>query len=373
MKITIIQGAFYPVPSIKGTSVEKFWYELGKDLADRGHNVVHISRRHPSLPNTEVSRGVKYLRIWSFNSPRYYIVRIMLDFLYSCNVLFHLPSADIIVSNTFWFPILALLRSKQSGKLMVSVDRMPRGQYKFYRAASSFRVPSMAVLNAIKDESKVAGGKCILIPNPLPFISPTVPSLIDKKNVILYVGRIHPEKGIELLLDSYQLACKQGLSDWCLRIIGPSEISFGGGGPEWQEFLVNRFRSSHYSIEWVPPIYDNSILQKEFAQSSIFVYPSLAGAGEALPVAPLEAMAQGSVPIVSNLSCFNDYIVDGHNGLIFSQGPLSIKNLSEAIFKLATNAELRNRMAVNALEVRNSHGSSRIAGMLDSAFNKMIT
>jgi glycosyltransferase involved in cell wall biosynthesis len=373
MKITIIQGAFYPVPSIKGTSVEKFWYELGRDLAERGHEVVHISRRHPTLPNIETSRGVKYLRIVSFNSPKFHLIRIFLDFLYSCNVLFHLPCADIIVSNTFWFPILFLFRPRNRGKLMVSVDRMPRGQYKYYHAASSFRVPSMAVLNAIKDESKDAGRKCVLIPNPLPFISSNIPSLLEKKKVILYVGRIHPEKGIQLLLDSYQLACNRGLSNWRLRIIGPSDISFGGGGPEWQELLENRYRSSDYPVEWVLPIYDNVILQKEFADSSIFVYPSLAGAGEALPVAPLEAMAQGSVPIVSNLACFNDYIEHGHNGLMFEQGPFSINNLSDSILKLASDTEYRRSMAYNALEVRNSHSSTRIAGMLEAAFKSLIT
>lgn len=373
MKITIIQGAFYPVPSIKGTSVEKFWYELGKDLADRGHDVVHISRRHPSLPNIETSRGVKYLRISSFNSPKLHIVRILLDLLYSFNVLYSLPPADIIVSNTFWFPILAFLKSRKSGKLVVSVDRMPRGQYKFYRAASSFRVPSMAVLSAIKNESSFAGSKCVLIPNPLPFISANVPSLLEKQNVILYVGRIHPEKGIELLLDSFHSACKLGLANWRLRIIGPSDISFGGGGRDWQEYLQNRYKSKDCAVDWVAPIYDNVILQKEFAYSSIFVYPSLAGAGEALPVAPLEAMAQGSVPIVSNLACFNDYIENGSNGLIFSHGPSSINNLSQAILKLASNTDLRRRMAVNALEVRNSHGCSRISGMLESLFKTLIT
>ena len=373
MKITIIQGAFYPVPSLKGTSVEKFWYELGADLVERGHQVVHISRRHPSLPNIEFSRGVKYKRISSFDSPKWHVVRIFLDLLYSCNALFQLPSADIIVSNTFWFPILALIRSRKTGKLMVSVDRMPRGQFKFYRAASSFRVPSMAVLNAIMNESVVAGSKCKLIPNPLPFISSLPPSPVDKKNVILYVGRIHPEKGIETLLAAYQLACKRGLSNWSLRIIGPSDTAFGGGGPKWQTSLENLFRSSDYPVEWVGPIYDNSILQKEFSESSIFVYPSLAGAGEALPVAPLEAMAQGSVPIVSGLDCFKDYITDGLNGVIFLHGASSVNNLSDAIFKLASDNHLRQQMAQNALEVRVSHSSPRIASMLESAFLELLS
>src|SRR6185295_1417431 len=39
--------------------------------------------------------------------------------------------------------------------------------------------------------------------------------------------------------------------------------------------------------------------------------------GEALPVAPLEAMAAGCATVVSDLDCFNDYIEHGVTGLKF--------------------------------------------------------
>lgn len=372
MKITIIQGAFYPVPSIKGTSVEKFWYELGADLASQGHHVVHISRRHPSLPNFEFSRGVKYIRINSFDSPKLFTVRIFYDFLYSCNAVLSLPNADITISNTFWFPILSLLRKKATGKLVVSVDRMPRGQYKFYRAASLFRVPSMAVLKAIKAESKVAGSKCILVPNPLPFVPKNQLQLNRKEKVILYVGRIHPEKGIETLLHAFQLACMRGLQGWRLRIVGPSSYSFGGGGPDWQKSLEDYFYSIRDYVDWVGPIYDNNELQNEFVKASIFVYPSKAGAGEALPVAPLEAMAQGTVPIVSNLDCFKDYIQPGRNGLFFSPEDNPSSKLADSIISLSSNVHLLHEMAVNCLEVRISHSSHHVASMLESALKSVM-
>jgi len=372
MKITIVQGAFYPVPPLKGTSLEKFWHELGADLVRRGNQVVHISRRYPSLPEKEILRGVKHIRIKGFDSPKLHIIRIFLDLIYSCNALLNLPSGDIIVSNTFWFPILAILRPRKTGKLMVSVDRMPRGQYKFYGAASCFRVPSMAVIDAIRSESALAGSKCVLIPNPLPFITTNPPNLQAKRKIILFVGRIHPEKGVELLLEAFRIAYQNDLPEWRLRIIGPSSYSFGGGGTEWQRLLEDRSRSSGLPIDWVGPIYDNDRLQTEFAQSSIFVYPSKSGAGEALPLAPLEAMSQGSVPIVSNLDCFNDYITHGVNGLIFEQGPSATRNLADAISLLATNSELRQSMAEIASTVRSSHSSDRVAGMLDTVFQRLV-
>ena len=372
MKITIIQGAFYPVPSLNGTSVEKFWYELGADLAARGHTVVHISRRHHLLPNSETCRGVTYRRIFGFDSPKYYAIRILLDFIYSCFAFISLPKADVVISNTFWFPILATFRFKDRGKLIVSVDRMPRGQYKFYRAASAFRVPSLAVLNAIKAESPSAGRKCLLIPNPLPYIPATQPQLSVKSNCILYVGRIHPEKGIEVLLQAFQKSCQLGLQNWVLRIVGPSNFSSGGAGDEFLQQLKLQYPSKLFPIDWVGPIYDNMQLQKEFINSSIFVYPSKLGAGEALPVAPLEAMSQGAVPIVSDLECFKDYIRPGENGLIFSHNGSSIDNLSNAILLLVHDKMLRERLAIEACKVRESHSSSKIARLLESEFCKLI-
>jgi hypothetical protein len=37
MRITIVQGAFLPVPPVLGGAVEKIWFALGKEFASRGH------------------------------------------------------------------------------------------------------------------------------------------------------------------------------------------------------------------------------------------------------------------------------------------------------------------------------------------------
>ena len=53
MKITILQGAFFPVPAIQGGAIEKAWEVLGQAFVAAGHNVTHISKRHPELPDNE--------------------------------------------------------------------------------------------------------------------------------------------------------------------------------------------------------------------------------------------------------------------------------------------------------------------------------
>ena len=63
-------------------------------------------------------------------------------------------------------------------------------------------------------------------------------------------------------------------------------------------------------------IFSPSLLAKEIRKGDIFCYPSIAGLGETFGVALLRQWLR-LVPIVSNLDCFKDFIVDNENGLVF--------------------------------------------------------
>jgi glycosyltransferase involved in cell wall biosynthesis len=72
-------------------------------------------------------------------------------------------------------------------------------------------------------------------------------------------------------------------------------------------------------VEWPGQIFDPEKLAEEYRNSLVFVYPSVAETGEAFGVAPIEAMAYGCAPLVSNLACFRDFIEDGVTGFVFDQ------------------------------------------------------
>ena len=63
MKITILQGAFLPVPAIRGGAIEKAWERLGREFVKLGHQVTHISRLCDGLPKEEEIEGVHHIRI----------------------------------------------------------------------------------------------------------------------------------------------------------------------------------------------------------------------------------------------------------------------------------------------------------------------
>src|SRR5205807_778782 len=70
MKITIVTGAFLPVPPIMGGAIEKAWYALAREFARRGHEVVFVSRKLPQLPAEEAADGVRHVRVRGFDTPR---------------------------------------------------------------------------------------------------------------------------------------------------------------------------------------------------------------------------------------------------------------------------------------------------------------
>ncbi|HEX8350807.1 MAG TPA: hypothetical protein VF598_12665, partial [Hymenobacter sp.] len=103
MKITILQGAFLPVPPKLGGAVEKMWFALGKDFVRQGHEVVHISRMYGDMPAEEWINGVLHKRVSGYATPSSGLRLKWLDLLYTLRVRAIIPSdSDVVVTNTFW-------------------------------------------------------------------------------------------------------------------------------------------------------------------------------------------------------------------------------------------------------------------------------
>jgi glycosyltransferase involved in cell wall biosynthesis len=117
-------------------------------------------------------------------------------------------------------------------------------------------------------------------------------------------------------------------------------------------------------VEFTGPVHDSELLRNFYRRASIFAYPSLARRGETFGVAPLEAMAEGAVPVVSDLECFTDFIRDNVNGRIVRvEGERGVADLAGALHRLMTDADERLRLAQAALAVRYSHAPERVAAM----------
>ena len=312
MKVTIVQGAFFPVPPLIGGAVEKVWFALGKEFVRRGHQVIHISRAYKGFPTEEVIDGVKHIRVKGFDTPGNLLVLKFLDLIYSWRVKKVLPEADILITNTFWLPML--IRSLRFGRLYVHIQRYPKGQMRAYRNAARLQTVSNAIARAIIEQEPWSKDRVCVIPN---FVEAFKSETAERRKVVLYVGRIHPEKGIGLLIDAFNLLIQGGLKEWRLVLVGPWQENLGGGGEAYKARLQKKAEGISQYIYWAGPVFSEEKLAERYNEASLFVYPSLADRGEAFGLASLEAMSYGCPSLVSDLECFKDFIEDGKTGFVF--------------------------------------------------------
>jgi glycosyltransferase involved in cell wall biosynthesis len=314
MRITIVTGAFFPVPPLLGGAVEKVWFALGQEFVRLGHDVVHISRAHSELAAREEIAGVQHRRVRGFSQPGAIVRLKLLDLIYSLGVRRVLPPADILVTNTFWLPLL--VRGTKCGLVYVHVQRGPKGQMRYYKHVVRLCAVSRAIAADIVAEAPQLREKVRVLPNALPFRIDHAPAGA-RGQTILFVGRVHPEKGIELFLRSLGEVPRERLDGWKIKIVGPHETELGGGGETFFRAMQSLGERSGALIEWLGKIFEPADLMAQYRSALLFIYPSVAETGEALPVAPLEAMANGCAPIVSGLACFRDYIQDDVTGFVF--------------------------------------------------------
>lgn len=371
MKITIVLGAFFPVPPTMGGGVEKVWFTLAPEIAKRGHDVVMVSRKMPDLPREETIDGVKHLRADGFDTPRSLVWLKFFDLIYSLRTMSILPRADIIVTNTFWLPIL--LRSSKHGRVYVQVARYPKGQMRFYGKAARLQAPSHAVARAIVAEAPRLANQIAVVPNPVPKSAISPPAISDREKIMLFIGRVHPEKGVHVLVDAFASGARAAFADWRLMIVGPTQTKLGGGGERYSASLRRAAENAEGKISFAGPIFDATELASVYRNSRLFIYPSLADRGESFGLAPLEAMAHGCGVLVSNLDCFRDFIRGGETGFIFDHRAQPItETLRDKIDNVIHNETLLARVAAAGYEKSAEYSPKRVAEQFLKDFDSVI-
>jgi len=373
MKISIVTGPWFPVPTLQGGAVPRRWQGVAEQFVAMGHQVTIVCRSYPSQPQQEILNGVKYFRYSGFPQSRSIAWDLLKDLAYALLVLPVLPRADILVINDFWLPVFASTLRPDAGRVVINAARFPKGQYHLYAGADRFVAPSKAIQEAIAKQCPPATSRLLVIPNSIDtsvFYPPVLPRSIRKDKTILYAGRVHPEKGIHLLLDAFAILC-QDFSDVKLQIIGPFRQNQGGGGEDYLHSLQKK--AQELLVKFCQPIFDAKKLAEAYRTADLFCYPSLADKGESFGVAPLEAMATGLVPIVSNLDCFRDFIEEGKTGYFFDhRSPDAAKNLSSTLTKALLDHEATAEMAINAAQNATYFSYPRIAKLYLTEFEELI-
>ena len=129
----------------------------------------------------------------------------------------------------------------------------------------------------------------------------TYPEL-DGRRLLLFLGRIHPKKGLVPLVDAWRtLRDEHALHDWVLLVAGPDE---GGHAAVVAERI--RAHGLDAEVRVVGPVYGEA-KQATLAAADAFVLPSFS---EGFSVAVLEAMAW-RLPVVITRQCNLDVEAPG--------------------------------------------------------------
>ena len=374
MRITVVIGPFFPMPPAPTGAIEKVWHRLTEAFAARGHTVTVLCPRSGSDADDETIRGVRYVRFRRWQRTGSTKLDLVKDFIHSLRTMAALPQADVTVTNCFWLPaLLRLARRSRVGALNVHAQRFPKGQFSLYRGADRVSTVSEAIASAIREQSPALAPVIRVIPNPVDIavFTPEGPTRrAAGTRTILFTGRIHPEKGLDILVRAYVLIRRER-PDVRLCLVGPSEVPRGGGGPQFVERLTSL--AGEAPIEFRPNIADPAELALTLRSCDVYCYPSVAYFGEASPVAPLEAMACGAVTVVSDLPQFGGYVEEGVTGLTFPrEAPDADARLAACLASVLDDPRLAERLRTAGVERARSLSVDRVAEMHLEDFEGLV-
>jgi glycosyltransferase involved in cell wall biosynthesis len=185
------------------------------------------------------------------------------------------------------------------------------------------------------------------------------PDSVKDPNLVAWVGRLVPEKGLVYLLKAMQKIVKEH---------GKTKLVLVGAGPMKTELyeLVKRL-DLEGSIAFVGSV-SRVEVAKILAKSSIFAFPSLK---EGLPISVLEAMACGTPIVGSAIPGIRDVISNGQDGILVP--PESQEQLANAILTLLNDPKLRKRMGQKARQtVTMKYNWDIVLGKIEKLYCELV-
>jgi glycosyltransferase involved in cell wall biosynthesis len=148
-------------------------------------------------------------------------------------------------------------------------------------------------------------------------------------NYALYVGRLSEEKGIQTLVDAWEM------------LGGTVQLKIVGDGP--LQKMVENATYSNASIDYLGRQQQSEIVRL-MKNAAILVFPSLCY--ENMPRTIIEAFAVGTPVVAGKIGAASEMIESGGTGYFFRVGDAA--DLAERVRFLISEPELRNKMRIQA-------------------------
>lgn len=185
------------------------------------------------------------------------------------------------------------------------------------------------------------------------------PQFKDKR-IILFLGRMHQKKGLEIALQAFSIASKK-IEDIQMAIIGPGESNY-----------VNQLISLTSRLRLDDRVFflgavDNELKKAALMDSDIFLLPSH---GENFGIAVIEAIACGCPVILSNKVAVAEDLKNYGVALV---ADCDAVQMASAICTLCSDVELSNRMRSEGPICANKFYSlEAMATQMDVAYKSLL-
>lgn len=322
---------------------ELFVYDLTQRLVEDNYKVVCLSRQSKVISDKIKGKDIEYYQLR---------LKGLFDFS-SALKLKHIVqkhSIDIIHVHNFKTSIAAVYAKillKKDIKIIVSRHLVKKAKTDFihnwlYKHIDNIVfVSELALEEFLLTKPKIESSKLRVIYNSVkPSSQKGKPIQIRKSlpiqplaQIVLFTGRIHREKGIDVLIESvYNLRDK----DFVLLIAGDGKEDYKS---ELKE-KINKLGLED-KVFFVGFFSDINPLIKE---SDFGVCPSVGR--ESFGLSVVEFMQLGKAVITTNNGAQKEYIKDKETGLLIN--PNSIEELTQAIEFLLDNKDIREKIGSNA-------------------------
>lgn len=161
---------------------------------------------------------------------------------------------------------------------------------------------------------------------------------------LLYVGRLDPVKGVDVLVDALPQ-----LPDTTLRLVGSGSDAY-----EAQLHCQARSLGVEDRVEWVGPV-DAELLPSIYADADVVLFP--VRWREPWGLVPLEAMAVGRPVIATSRGGAATYLQDEQNALIMPVD--DPRALSSLVRRLAEDPVLRTALREGGFRTAAEHSAER--------------
>ncbi len=156
----------------------------------------------------------------------------------------------------------------------------------------------------------------------------------ENSTVLLYAGRISPEKNIKLLPEMMEILAKDSEKDYRLLVAG------AGPQADWlREETAKRIPNKIVQLGHL----DKETLSDYYANADVFVHPN---PREPFGIAPLEAMASGTPTLAPNAGGLLAYATNENAWLVAP----TANDFAKAVSEITGDEESRNKKVERAFE-----------------------